>query len=254
MKKLLLCTAMLLLCASMAFSEGSPPHVMIRNALKCTGGSDGVFVQEHDYSGWEHDPSDDADQFAGFSVLAQEEWSRLSFPINTVPTREYGLVNPDDPVEITAYGDTLEISDWGGDEIYAIRIFDKDGRFITGDSVLNGPRTPQTIKLKPEPENYYLEFTQRKVIYDDTEGLITDPKSSPEHCYVLLRMSAGREKHREEETVQVPPEYADKYGMSQAEVRDYMRRHGIKNISGLKADDFVNMTVEKARELSRPKE
>ena len=251
MNKLLWCIAIVIVCASMAFGEGSPPHVMIRNALKCTGGSDGVFVQEHDYSDWEYDPPDDEDQYAGFTVLAQE-WANLPAPRNTVPTQRHGLVNPYEPVEITAYGDTLEISDWGGDDIYAFRLFDKDGKFITGNSVLNGRHTPQTIKLTPEPENYYLEFAQRKVIEDDAEGLIADPEDSPEYCYVLLRMSAGRARNLKDEPVRVPPEHAEEYEASQVYVQDYMRRHGIKNIGDLTADDFVNMAVEKAREASHP--
>ena len=253
MRRFVLCFFAVLVLVSAAFGEGSPAHIVIRNALTCAGGNDEVFVQERDYSGLDFDPPENPEDYAAVTVLAQE-WAALPAPKNTIPTRRYGLMNPYDPVYITTYGDTLEISDWGGDEIYAFRIFDKDGRFITGDSVLNGPHTPQTIKLASEPENYYFEFAQRKVIYDDTEGLKTDPDSSPEYCYVLLRMNAGREKRLEEDTVQVPQEYADKYGASQAEIMDYMRRHGIKNISDLKADDFVNMTVEKARELSRPKE
>ena len=79
-----------------------------------------------------------------------------------------------------------------------------------------------------------------------------DTEDSPEYCYVLLRMSAGRSRKLKDEPVRVPPEHAEEYEASQVYVQDYMRRHGIKNMRDLTADDFVNMAVEKAREASHP--
>ena len=254
MRKFLLCFAVVVVCASAAFGEGSPAHVVIRNAMKCTGGNDAVFVQEHDYSDWEYDPADDPDQFDGITVLA-DEWSALPIPKNTVPTRRYALLNPYDPVEIIAYGNTLEISDWGGDGVYSFRVFDSDGRFITGDSMLNEQHTSTKITLNPEMQNYYLEFAQAKVNYPDDdytelEAPSIDTKTSPEYCYVLLKMSAGRNRKLKSEPVKVPPELAGDYEASQAEIQEYMLRRNIKSIGDLTADDFVNMAVERARRLS----
>lgn len=248
-----------ILCVSSAFGEGSPAHVVIRNAMKCAGGNDTVFVQEHDYSDWEYDPADEPDQFSGVTVLA-EEWSRLPAPKNTVPSRRYGLMNPDDPVNIIAYGGTLEISDWGGDGVYSFRIFDAEGRFITGDSLLNEQHTSTKINLTPEIQDYYLEFAQAKVNYGDDdaddegaepEAPSIDPQTSPEYCYILLRMSAGRTRKLKPEDIQVPPEIAGDYEASQNEVQEYMLRRNIKSIGDLTADDFVNIAVERARKLSR---
>ena len=261
MRKILYCIAVVLVCACSAFGEGSPAHIVIRNAMKCTGGNDEVFVQEHDYSGWEYDPADDPDQFGGVTVLA-DEWSRLPAPKNTVPYRRYGLLNPYDPVEITAYGDTLDISDWGGDGVYSFRVFDGEGRFITGDSLLNEEHSVKTVKLTPEMQDYYLEFAQARVNYgsDDGEGdsepetPSLDPESSPEYCYIFLRMSAGRSRRLKPGTVRVPSELAGDYEATQAEIQEYMLRRNIKSIGDLTADDFVNMAVERARRLSRGQE
>ena len=259
MRKILYGLAVVLVCASVAFGEGSPAHVVIRNAMKCTGGNDEVFVQEHDYSDWEYDPADDPDQFSGVTVLA-DEWSNLPAPKNTIPSRRYALLNPYNPVEIIAYGDTLEISDWGGDGVYSFRVFDSEGRFITGDSMLNEQHTSTKITLTPEMQNYYLEFAQARVNYgsddandDDAEpeAPSLDPKTSPEYCYILLRMSAGRTRKLKPEDIRVPPEIAGDYEASQAEVQEYMLRRNIKSIGDLTADDFVNIAVERARRLSR---
>lgn len=260
MRRIFCGLVLVILCVSSAFGEGSPAHVVIRNAMKCTGGNDEVFVQEHDYSDWEYDPADDPDQFDGVTVLAQE-WSNLPAPKNTVPTRRYALLNPYDPVEIIAYGDTLEISDWGGDGVYSFRVFDSEGRFIAGDSMLNEQHTSTKIKLTPEMQDYYLEFAQARVNYgsdgsdgeddSDSESPSLDPETSPEYCYVLLRMSAGRNRKLKSEPVKIPSELAGDYEASQAEIHEYMLRRNIKSFGDLTADDFVNIAVERARMLSR---
>ena len=152
-RKIMYCVAVVLLCASCAFGEGSPAHIVICNAMKCTGGNDEVFVQEHDYSNWEYDPADAPDQFDAITLLAQE-WSKLPAPKNTIPSRRYALMNQYDPVNIIAYGDSLEISDWGGDGVYSFRVFDAEGRFITGDSLLNEQHVATKIKLTPEMQDY----------------------------------------------------------------------------------------------------
>ncbi len=258
MRRIFCSMVLAMMCVSSAFGEGSPAHVVIRNAMKCTGGNDSVFVQEHDYSDWEYDPADDPDQYSGITVLA-EQWSNLPAPKNTIPSRRYSLMNPYEPVNIIAYGDTLEISDWGGDGVYSFRLFDSEGRFITGDSMLNEQHTSTKIKLTPEMQDYYLEFAQASVNYGDDDSDAEpdapslDPKSSPEYCYVYLRMSAGRTRKLRpgDSSTRIPPEIAGDYETSQAEVQEYMLRRNIKSIGDLTADDFVNMAVERARRLSR---
>ena len=258
MKRFVLGLVLVIMLEALAFGEGSPAHVVIRNAMKCTGGNDEVFVQVHDYSDWEYDPADDPDQFSGVTVLAQE-WSKLPAPKNTIPSRRYGLMNQYDPVNIIAYGDTLEISDWGGDGVYSFRVFDAEGRFITGDSLLNEQHIATKIKLTPEMQDYYLEFAQASVNYGDDdaddedtkpEAPLLNPETSPEYCYIFLRMSAGRNRKLKPEDIRVPPEIAGDYEASQAEVQEYMTRRNIKSIGDLTADDFVNMAVERARRLS----
>ena len=253
MRKFVLCILAVLICAGAAFGEGSPAHIVVRNALTCAGGNDEVFVQERDYSGLDYDPPENPEDYASVTVLAQE-WSGLPAPKNTIPTQRYGLMNPFDPVYITTYGDTLEISDWGGDNIYAFRVFDHEGKFITGDSVLNEQHTSPAIKLAPEQQDYYLEFAQAKVNYDEPLELTIDTDSPPEYCYVLLRMKAGRERKRKAEAVKVPAGLAKDYETSQEVLEEYMQRHGIKSIGDLTADDFVNIAVEQARKSSRPPE
>ena len=253
MRRFVLCVLAVLVCGGAAFGEGSPAHIVIRNALTCAGGNDEVFVPEHDYSTLDYDPPENPEDYASVTVLAQE-WSGLPIPKNTIPTRRYGLMNPYDPVYITTYGDTLEISDWGGDNIYAFRVFDKDGKFITGDSVLNEQHTSPTIKLTSEAQDYYLEFAQARVNYDEPLELTIDTDSSPEYCYVLLRLKAGRERKEKAGAVKVPAGLTKDYEASQEVLEDYMRRHNIKSIGDLKADDFVNIAVEQARKSSRPPE
>ena len=248
MRKFVLSVWAVLACAGAAFGEGSPAHIVIRNALTCAGGNDEVFVQERD-------PPENPEDYATVTVLAQE-WAGLPAPKNTIPTRRYGLINPYDPVYITTYGDTLEISDWGGDNIYAFRLFDHEGKFITGDSVLNEQHTSLTIKLTPEAQDYYLEFAQARVNYDEPLELTIDTDSSPDYCYVLLSMKAGRERRQKPGAggKKVPAGLTKDYEASQEVLEDYMLRHGIKNIGDLTADDFVNIAVEQARKSSRPPE
>ena len=82
-----------------------------------------------------------------------------------------------------------------------------------------------------------MEFAQARVNYGDNdtddentehEAPSIDPKTSPEYCYILLRMSAGRNRKLKPEDIRVPSELA----------------------GDLTADDFVNMAVERARRLS----
>ena len=253
MKKFVVCVLAVLACAGMAFGEGSAAHIVISNALTCTGGNDEVFVQEHDYSSLEYDPPASPEQHTSITVLAQE-WSKIRAGNNEVPARRNGLINPYDPVYITAYGSELEISDWGGDNIYAFRIFDKDGQLITSDSVLNEEHTPQKVSLTSEQQDYYLGFVQAKINYNDPSQITIDKDSPNEYCYIFLRMQAGRERRQKGESVRVPSGLAKDYEASQASVESYMLRHNIKNIEDLTADDFVNIAVEEARKNSRPLE
>ena len=253
MRKFVICVLSVLACAGMAFGEGSAAHIVISNALTCTGGNDEIFVQGHDYSSLAYDPPESPEQHASITVLAQE-WSRIHVANNAVPTRRNGLINPGVPVYITAYGNELEISDWGGDNIYLFRVLDNEGIYITGDSVRNEEHTLQKISLTSEPKDYYLEFSQARINYDDPLGITIDDNSPQEYCYILLRMQAGRARRQKEESVRVPSGLARDYEASQSAVESYMLRHNIKDIGDLTADDFVNIAVEEARKNSRPLE
>ena len=79
MRKILLCVLAVLVLAGAAFGEGSPAHIVIRNALTCAGGNDEVFVQERDFSGLDYDPQENPEDYASVTVLAQE-WSGLPAP------------------------------------------------------------------------------------------------------------------------------------------------------------------------------
>ena len=253
MKRFALCILAVLVCTGIACGEGSPAHIVIRNALTCTGGNDEVFVQEHDYSSLEYDPPASPEQHTSITVLAQE-WSKIRAGNNEVPARRNGLINPYDPVYITAYGSELEISDWGGDNIYLFRVLDNEGIYITGDSVRNEEHALRKIRLTSEPKDYYLEFSQARINYDDPLGITIDNNSPQEYCYILLRMQAGRARRQKEESVRVPSGLARDYEASQSAVESYMLRHNIKDIGDLTADDFVNIAVEEARKNSRPLE
>lgn len=247
MKKLVCVVMLVLMSACSASGEGAPAHIVIRNAMKCTGGNDSVFVQEHDYSSWDYDPPDNPDDYASINVLAQE-WSALPKPKDTPPVKSYGLMNDYEPVEITVYGNRLEISDWGGDDVYSFRIFDAEGKFITGDSILNEKHNVVSMDVTSEPAAYYLEFAQTRVSYDDPEEITIETGRAPEYCYILMRIGGGREKRLKSSPVRVP----DNYETAQSELEDYMKRHNIKNMSDLTADDFVNISVERARKNSQP--
>lgn len=187
MRKILCC--LLILAASAAFGDGLPAHVMIGSVSRCTGGNDSVYVQEQEYI---NGPDENRDIYPSITVLARE-WSDVPASKDTVPTRQRGLMNPGEPVEITAFGDTVYINEWGGSDIYAMRVFDGEGAFIAGDSVLNQTHNPIALKLSSEPQNFYIEFAQAQVNYDDDPLNPTlDPNTSPQYCYVLLSMTAGR--------------------------------------------------------------
>ena len=112
---------------------------------------------------------------------------RSTLPVKrgNIPSRENSLLNPSQPVEITAKGNTVTIADWGGDDVYSVRLFDENGELIEVNSEEDSRKFPVTVTLTSEPKNYYLEIMQKDMKYD------TD--SETEFCYVLLRMKSGHD-------------------------------------------------------------
>ena len=161
-----------------ACADVIPPYVVIANTERISGGNDYVYISDNAGANLDGAPVPD------ITIIGH---LRSTLPIvrGNVPTRENSLLNPNQPIEITARGNTVTISDWGGDDVYSVRIFDANGELIEVNSEEDSRKFPVTVNLTPQPQDYYLEIMQQDTKYD------TD--SEPEFCYVLLRMNAGHD-------------------------------------------------------------
>ena len=177
MKKFLCVMAVLMLCG-ISFADVMPPYVVITNAEKISGGNDFVYVSDNAGQNLDGLPVPDI-------TITGQLRSTLPVQRGNVPSRENSLLNPSEPVEITARGNSVTISDWGGDDVYSVRLFDSNGELVEVNSDEDSRKYPVTVSLSPSPKDYYLEIMQKDTKYD------TD--SEPEFCYVLLRMKSGHD-------------------------------------------------------------
>lgn len=177
MKKFLCVMAVLMLCG-ISFADVMPPYVVISNAEKISGGNDFVYVSDNAGQNLDGLPVPDI-------TITGQLRSTLPVQRGNVPSRENSLLNPSEPVEITARGNSVTISDWGGDDVYSVRLFDSSGELVEVNSDEDSRKYPVTVSLSPSPKDYYLEIMQKDTKYD------TD--SEPEFCYVLLRMKSGHD-------------------------------------------------------------
>ena len=175
----ILCVMAVLVLSGVAFADVVPPYVAIMNAEKITGGNDAVYVSDNSYGNFS-----DGSPVPDITVMSHLR-STLPVERGNVPTRENSLLNPNEPVEITARGNTVTISDWGGDDVYSVRLFDSSGELVEVNSEEDSRKFPVTVNLTSQPKDYYLEIMQKDTKYD------TD--SEPEFCYVLLRMRSGHD-------------------------------------------------------------
>ncbi|MBR1657595.1 MAG: hypothetical protein IJ697_03915 [Synergistaceae bacterium] len=172
MRKFLLLAAVLAFTAGVSFADGIPPYVVIGNAESISGGNDYVYVSENEGANLDGSPMPDI-------TVTGRERSRLPVSRGSVPTRANSLLNPDEPVEITAKERTIAISDWGGDDVYSVRLFDSKGELVEVNSEEDSRKFPVTVNLASKPEDYYIEFMQRDAQNEDAET---------EFCYVLVRV------------------------------------------------------------------
>ncbi len=177
MKKFLCVMAVLMLCG-ISFADVMPPYVVISNAEKISGGNDFVYVSDNAGQNLDGLPVPDI-------TITGQLRSTLPVQRGNVPSRENSLLNPGEPIEITARGNSVTISDWGGDDVYSVRLFDSNGELVEVNSDEDSRKYPVTVSLSPSPKDYYLEIMQKDTKYD------TD--SEPEFCYVLLRMKSGHD-------------------------------------------------------------
>ena len=175
----ILCVMAVLVLSGVAFADVVPPYVAIMNAEKITGGNDAVYVSDNSYGNFS-----DGSPVPDITVMSHLR-STLPVERGNVPTRENSLLNPNEPVEITARGNTVTISDWGGDDVYSVRLFDSSGELVEVNSEEDSRKFPVTVNLTSSPKDYYLEIMQKDTKYD------TD--SDAEFCYVLLRMKSGHD-------------------------------------------------------------
>lgn len=175
----ILCIMAVLMLACISFADVMPPYVVITNAEKISGGNDYVYVSENDGGNFV-----DGMPVPDITITGHLR-STLPITRGNVPTRQNSLLNPSQPVEITARGNTVTISDWGGDDVYSVRLFDANGELIEVNSEEDSRKFPVTVNLTSEPRDYYLEIMQKDTKYD------TDSES--EFCYVLLRMKSGHD-------------------------------------------------------------
>ena len=177
MKKFL-CVMAVLMLSGISFADVMPPYVVISNAEKISGGNDFVYVSDNAGQNLDGLPVPDI-------TITGQLRSTLPVQRGNVPSRENSLLNPSEPVEITARGNSVTISDWGGDDVYSVRLFDSNGELVEVNSEEDSRKYPVTVSLSPSPKDYYLEIMQKDTKYD------TD--SEPEFCYVLLRMKSGND-------------------------------------------------------------
>lgn len=169
--------ATLLLLTGIAFADVMPPYVVIGNAEKVSGGNDAVYVSENDGEVFAGDGSPVPD-----ITITGHLRSTLPITRGNVPSRQNSLLNPNEPVEIVARGNTITIADWGGDDVYSVRVFDAGGELVEVNSGEDSRKYPVTLNAA---RDYYLEIMQKDMTYD------TD--SEPEFCYVLLRVKPGHD-------------------------------------------------------------
>lgn len=177
MRKILCVMAVLMMIGS-ASADVIPPYVVIGNAESISGGNDYVYISENAGANLDGSPVPD------ITVMGHLR-STLPVARGKIPTRENSLLNPNNPVEITARGNTITIADWGGDDVYSVRVFDSNGELIEVNSEEDSRKYPVTVNLTSAPTNYYLEIMQKDTKYD------TD--SDSEFCYVLLSMKSGHD-------------------------------------------------------------
>lgn len=178
MRKFLCIMAVLIAFAGISFADVTPPYVVITNAESISGGNDYVYVSGNAGATLDGSPLPDI-------TITGHLRSTLPVRRGNVPSRENSLLNPNEPVEITARGNTVTVSDWGGDDVYSVRVFDGNGELIEVNSDEDSRKYPVTVNLTPSPKDYYLEIMQKDTKYD------TDSES--EFCYVLLRMKSGHD-------------------------------------------------------------
>ena len=174
----ILCFMAALLMAGTSFADVTPPYVVIGNAENISGGNDFVYISENAGQNLDGSPVPDI-------TITGHLRSTLPVTRGNVPSRENSLLNPNEPVEITARGNTITIADWGGDDVYSVRLFDSKGELVEVNSEEDSRKYPVTVNLTTSPQDFYLEIMQKDMKYD------TD--SDPEFCYVLLRMKSGHD-------------------------------------------------------------
>ena len=172
------CFMFTLMMAGAVYADVTPPYVVIGNAENISGGNDFVYISENAGENLDGSPVPDI-------TITGHLRSKLPLSRGSIPTRVNSLLNPNEPVEITARGNTVTIADWGGDDVYSVRIFDAKGELIEVNSEEDSRKYPVTVNLTPTPQNFYLEIMQKDMKYD------TD--SDPEFCYVLLSMKSGHD-------------------------------------------------------------
>ena len=177
MKKFLCIIAIFLLIGT-AFADVMPPYVVISNAESISGGNDYVYISENSGGNLDGSPVPDI-------TITGHLRSTLPVTRGNIPSSENSLLNPNEPVEITAKGNSVTISDWGGDDVYSVRVFDSNGELVEVNSGEDSRKFPITVTLTREPKDYYLEIMQKDTKYE------TD--SEAEFCYVLLRMKSGHD-------------------------------------------------------------
>ena len=176
MKKLLLCVFLVIMSAGCALADVMPPYVVIEGAAEISGGNEAVYVSGNDGVLPDGSPVPDI-------TIVSRLRSTLPVRRGNIPTNENSLLNPKDPVLITARAGSITLKEWGGDYVSSVRIFDAKGEPIEPETSGDKP----AIRATEQPADYYLEFMQK-----DTVNL--DAEDDPEFCYVLLRVKGGHDQ------------------------------------------------------------
>lgn len=108
------------------------------------------------------------------------KWSSKPVPKNTVPTKQYGLLNPDKPIIIGYLADApvklgLDYYQYGDADM---RILDENGNTL-GTVTEKNPEF--LLHVSSRPKKYYLEF------YEPGLSAINPQTITPHYCYVLLQ-------------------------------------------------------------------
>ena len=222
MKRLFVCAVIILaVCAS---AYGDPmPGFYVGNIRYIFGGNSDAYINIDDYTSIKNLKTYD---FQGGAVELQPRGRGVRKPISSgrVPSAKDGLLNPGKPIEITASGESIVFA-FDRDQYIGLklRIFDSSGKLLGS---VPDERSRYVLKVQSSPKNYYVEVNDNG------------------YCYFLLSVKSGPEFVRYVPSKKEMDQAKKEAAVYQEVMEAYMKQHGIKDRSDLKAMDMMSISTE----------